>query len=87
MDETFQKIYDEIRRQMIDLEDINKSINQIADKNLFSIRMKELLKEKINNIIAEYFILYDIVYQMLEAVDNADTQMILDAYGGENGNI
>lgn len=87
MDETFQKLYDEIRRQMLDLEDINKSVNQIVDKNLFSIRVKELLKEKINNIIAEYFILYDIVYQMLEDVDNADTQMILDAYGGENGNI
>ena len=75
-------LYEKVRSSMLSYEEINKIINSINDTNILSVKVKERLKEYSNTVLADMLIFSDVLYQLLEAVDNDEMSLLLDELSG-----
>lgn len=85
MNEEILKLYNEVRTQMIAIEQVNNTINQkLNSKDEISKKLGSILRIYTNNILAEFLILYDFLFQVLEAGDNNDIEILIESYNGDD---
>jgi hypothetical protein len=80
MEEKIKVLYESLRSQMLAFEQIGKTINEIEDKNIVHVKLKESLKGYSNNILSEMLFFSDYLFRLSEVCDPDDMELILQEF-------
>jgi hypothetical protein len=79
MNELINKIYEDSRQQLILLDGLNSKCNSIAAEGYLQLKLKLRISELIKTAMADFLILNDLLYQIINSNSENEIQFLLEA--------